>query len=154
MAAKKKSVGAEVSPDAQLRALIGKFGAEDQRLIRAVRSALRKRLPTTNELIYDYGTFFVVGYSPSENGIESVVSFAARPDGVRLYFLNGPQLPDPKKLLSGSAKQVRYIPVEAASRLKHPDVEALIAAAIAKSKIRLPSKGTGKLITKTSRAGK
>ena len=154
MAAKKKSTGASVSPDAQLKSLIGKFDAKEQTLIRAVRSALRKRLPTTNELIYDYGSFFVVGYSPSENGIESVVSFAARPDGLRLYFLNGPKLADPKKLLLGSASQVRYIPLEAASRVKHPDVEALIAAAIAKSKVRLPAKGGGKLITKTSKSAK
>jgi hypothetical protein len=145
-----KSLSATTTPESQLRSLIGKFDPEAQRLIRAVRSALRKRLPTANELIYDYRTFFVIGYSPTENGIESIVSTAARPDGLRLYFLNGPELPDPKKLLMGSAKQVRYIPVDAASRLKHPDVEALIAAAIARSRVRLAAKGGGKLVTKTS----
>ena len=147
-----KSVGAKVTPEAQLRSLIAMFGPKDQRLIRAVRSAVRKRFPTANELIYDYRTFFVLGYSPSENGIESIVSIAARPDGVRLYFLNGPKLPDPKKLLMGSAKQVRFVQVEAASRIKHPDVEALIVAAIELSKIPLASKGSGRLVTKTSSA--
>ena len=147
-----KSVGAKVTPEAQLRSLIGMFAPKEQQLIRAVRSAVRKRFPTANELIYDYRTFFVIGYSPTENGIESIVSLAARPDGVRLYFMNGPKLPDPKKLLMGSAKQVRFIPVEAASRLKHPDVEALIAATIALSKIPLASKGSGSLVTKTSAA--
>jgi hypothetical protein len=58
-------------------------------------------------------------------------------------------LPDPKKLLQGSAKLVRFIPVEAASRLKHPDVEALIAAAIDKAAVPFPSKGGGKLVIKT-----
>jgi hypothetical protein len=145
-----KSVAAKVTPEAQLRSLIEKFDPKDQRLIRSVRSALRKRLPTANELIYDYRTFFVIGYSPTENGIESIVSIAARPDGVRLYFMHGPKLPDPKKLLMGSASQVRFIPVEAASRLKHPDVEALIAAAIAKATVPLAAKGLGKLVTKTS----
>jgi len=144
------SAGTKLTPEAQLRSLIGKFDAKDQRLIRAVRSALRKRFPAANELIYDYRTFFVIGYSPTENGIESIVSIAARPDGLRLYFMNGPKLPDPKKLLMGSAKQVRFIPLEAASRLKHPDVEALIAATIELAKVPLPSRGHGKLITKTS----
>ena len=149
-----KALSATLTPDSQLRSLIAKFDPEHQRLIRAVRSALRKRLPTANELIYDYRTFFVIGYSPTENGIESIVSTAARPDGLRLYFLNGPALPDPKKLLMGSAKQVRYLPVEAASRLKHPDVEALIAAAIDKAAVPLPSKGGGKLVIKTFGAKK
>jgi len=113
---------------------------------------VRKRLPTANELIYDYRSFFVIAYSPTEQGIDGIVTIAARPDGVRLYLAHGPQLPDPKKLLMGSAKQVRFIQVEAASRLKHPDVEALIAAAIAKASVPLPSKGRGKLVTKTSAA--
>ena len=139
------------SPEAVLRALIGKFDPKTQKLIRSVRAALRKRFPTANELMYDYGFSLVIGYSPTEAGIESIVTTSARADdGVRLYFANGPKLPDPKKLLMGSAKQVRYIPVETASRLKHPDVEALIAAAAKMAKAPLPSKGSGKLVIKTS----
>ena|SRR5688572_29784897 len=147
-----KSVGAKITPESQLRSLIEKFDPKDQRLIRSVRTAVRKRLPTANELVYDYRTFFIIGYSPTENGIESIVSIAARTDGVRLYFMNGPKLPDPKKLLIGSAKLVRFIQVEAASRVKHPDVEALIAAAIDRAGVPLASKGSGRLITKTSAA--
>ncbi|MBC7841262.1 MAG: hypothetical protein H7099_03085 [Gemmatimonadaceae bacterium] len=149
-----RAVDAKGTPEAQLRSLIEKFNARDQRLIRSVRSAMRKRLPTANELVYDYGTFFVIGYSPTAQGIEGIVTIAARPDGVRLYLMNGPQLPDPKKLLMGSAKQVRFIPVEAASRLKHPDVEALIAAAIDQAKVSLPSKGRGSLVIKPTAASK
>ena len=148
------SVGAKVTPEAQLRSLIEKFDPKDQKLFRSIRSAVRKRLPTANELVYDYRTFFVIAYSPTESGIESIVSIAARTDGVRMYFMNGPRLPDPKKLLMGSGKQVRFILVEAASRVKHADVEALIAAASAQASVPLASKGSGKLITKTSAAKK
>lgn len=150
-----KSVAAKVTPEAQLRSLIENFDAKNQRLIRSVRTAVRKRLPTTNELVYDYGFSLVIAYSPSEHGIEGILSISARSDdGVSLYFMNGPKLPDPKKLLMGSAKQVRFIKVESASRLKHPDVEALIAGAIALSKVPLPSKGGGNLIIKTFGAKK
>ena len=149
-----KSIGVKGTPDAQLRSLIEKFDPNDQRLIRSVRSAVRKRLPTANELVYDYGTSLVIGYSPTEAGVESVVSTAARADGVRLYLMHGPQLPDPKKLLMGTGKQVRFIPVEAASRLKHPDVEALIAAAIDQASGPLPSKGRGTLVIKSTAAMK
>jgi len=149
-----KSVGAKITPESQLRSLIEKFDLKGQRLIRAVRSAVRKRLPTANELVYDYGTSLVIGYSPTDRGVESIVSTAARTDGVRLYFMHGPQLPDPKKLLMGSGKQTRFIRVEAARHLANPDVEALIEAAIERASVPLPSKGRGTLVIKSSAAMK
>ncbi|HEU5135908.1 MAG TPA: hypothetical protein VFU13_12235 [Steroidobacteraceae bacterium] len=149
-----KTLDAKGAAEAQLKSLIEKFDPEDQRLIRSVRTALRKRFPTANELVYDYGNSLVIGYSPTENGIESIVSTSARADGVSLYFLNGPKLPDPKKLLMGSAKMVRFIPLESAGRLKHPDVEALIAATIDLAGVPFPSRGNGNVIIKTSAAKK
>jgi hypothetical protein len=109
-------------------------------------------LPTANELAYDYNSFFVIAYSPTDRAIDGILSFAARADGVRLYFMNGPQLPDPMTLLLGSGKQTRFIRVEAARQLAHPDVEALIAAAIDHAGVPLPSKGKGKLIIRASAA--
>lgn len=60
-----RSVSAKGTPEAQLRSLIEKFDPKDQRLIRSVRSALRKRLPTANELVYDYPNSVVIAYSPT-----------------------------------------------------------------------------------------
>ncbi len=142
------------TPEAQLRAMIAKCDPGQQPLIRAVRAALRKRLPTANELVYVYATGLVISYSPSEHGIQGILSTAARADGVALYFNQGPKLPDPKKLLQGSAKQTRFIPVESARRLAHPDVEALIAAAIKASAVALPSTGRGRVIIRTDGATK
>src|ERR1041384_5025138 len=115
------------SPVAELKALIEKFGPADQKLIRSVRTALRKRFPTANELAYDYGSSVVISYSPTDRGIDAIVALAARADAVRLYLSPGPQLPDPKGILQGAGKATRFIEVEAASRLAHPDVKALIA---------------------------
>ena len=143
------SHGAKGTPDAQLRAHIEKFDPKHQKLIRSVRSAVRKRLPAANEFVYDYNTFFVIAYSPTDTPTDGIVSIAARADGVQLYFIRGPQLPDPKKLLMGSGKQTRFIQVETASRLAHPDVEALIAAAIDQAGVPLASKGRGRLVIRT-----
>ena len=140
------------SPEAQLRSYIDRFDPKDQKLIRAIRAAVRKRFPTANELAYDYSSLVVISYSPTEQGIDAIVAIDARKDGVRLYFKQGPKLPDPKKLLMGSGTQVRFINLEAASKLAHPDVEALIAAAIDQAKIPLPSKGKGRLIMRGSTA--
>jgi hypothetical protein len=57
-------------------------------------------------------------------------------------------------MLLGSAKQVRFIQVETASQLAHPDVEALISATIDQAKIPLPSEGKGSLIIMSSAAKK
>ncbi len=144
-----ESVDAMDTPESKLQFLIGKFDPKSQLLIHSVRAALRKRFPTANELVYDYGFSLVVGYSPTENGIESIVSSSCRAEGLSLYFMHGPQLPDPKKLLMGSAKQVRFIPVESADRVEHPDVEALIVAAIGKAAVPLAATGDGKVVIKT-----
>ena len=87
------------TPEAQLQSFIDRFGPKDQRVFRAVRAALRKRFPTANELGYDYTSHVVISYSPSEHAIESLAAIALRADGVRLYIMNGPKLPDPKKLV-------------------------------------------------------
>ena len=110
---------------------------------------MRKRLPTANELVYDYDTFFVIGYSSTDHPTDGIVAIAARPDGVRLYLMQGPQLPDPKELLLGTGKQTRFIRMEAASQLAHPDVEALIAAAIDQARTPLPTKGRGRLVMRS-----
>jgi Domain of unknown function (DU1801) len=148
------SVRAKHTPEAQLLSLIEKFDPKDQRLIRSVRSAVRKRLPTANELVYDYGNSLVIGYSPTEGGVASIVAATVRGDGVSLYFNQGKNLPDPKKLLMGSGKQTRFIRVKTASELTHPDVEALIAAAIDQASVPLASKGFGTLVIKPTSAKK
>jgi hypothetical protein len=132
--------------EAQVRSFINSFDPKHQKLFRSVRTAVRKRFPTANELAYEYNHSVVIAYSPSDRGTESTVSIALRADGVSLYLMNGPQLPDPKGLLLGSGKQVRFVRVESARQLAHPDVEALIAAAIDRSSVPMLSKGRGKLI--------
>ena len=143
-----KSTGA-ANAEAQLRSFIDKFGPKDQRLIRAVRTTVRSRFPTANELVWDNYNFFVIGYSPTEKPTDSIVSIAARANGVGLCFIHGASLPDPKNLLLGSGRQTRFIRVESADKLSHPDIEALISAAIGRARIPLPSKGRGKLIIRS-----
>src|SRR5262249_51180814 len=106
----------------QLKTFIDKFDAKDQRLIRAVRSAVRKRFPTANELVWDNYNFFVIGYSPTERPTDSIISVAARANGVGLCFIHGAGLPDPKKRLLGSGKQTRFIRLDSLHVLAHPDV--------------------------------
>jgi hypothetical protein len=144
----------KLTPEAQLRACIEKLDPKNQKLFRAVRSAVRKRFPTANELAYDYSFALVIGYAPAEQGIDSIVAIRASATGVSLYFSQGPKLPDPKRLLRGSGKQTRFIELESASQVANPDVEALIAATIDQARVPLPSNGKGSLIIKSDAAKK
>jgi len=138
---------AEAAP--QLKSFIAKFAPRHQVLIRAIRKALRKRLPTAYELVYDNYNFFVIGYGPSERPSDSIVSLAAAANGVGLCFLRGAGLPDPQKLLLGSGNQTRFIRLESADVLARPAVAALLAAAIARAKIPFRASGRGKLVIRS-----
>jgi len=140
------SKNSSVEAEKRLARFISKFEPKHQALIRAVRRALRRRLPTANELVWDNYNFFVIGYSPTERPSDSILSIAARANGVGLCFIHGAALPDPKRVLLGSGNQTRFIRLESAGVLARPEVEALVAAAIARAKAPLPTTGRGKLI--------
>ena len=95
------------SAETQVRAGIAKFAPEHLRLVVAMRRSLRKRLPTAHEVVYEYRDCFVISYSPSERGYEGVLAIRGSADGVKLYFNRGKELPDPEKLLKGSAQGSR-----------------------------------------------
>jgi len=133
----------------QLAGFIDKFDSKNAALIRSVRKALRKRLPTANELVYDNYNFFVIGYSSTERPSDCIVSLAAGANGVGLSFYYGATLPDPHKLLLGGGSQNRFIRLESAATLARPEVEDLIAAAIAQGEAPLPARGRGKLIIRS-----
>ncbi len=56
---------------------------------------------------------------------------------------------DPKKILLGSGNQTRFIRLESSDVLARPEVEALVAAAIAQAKTPLETTGRGKLIIRS-----
>ena len=144
------------SAEAQLRTLIGKFAPGHVRLIGAARRSLRKRLPTAHEVVYEYRAWFVISFSPSEHGYEGVLAIRADADGVKLYFNRGKELPDPEKLLQGSAN-ARWIDLEGASTLALPAVARLIDEAIAHNRVpfaRADHRGGGPVVIRSASAKK
>lgn len=149
MKRRKQEVQKHSSAASQLKAFIDKFSTGDQMLIRAVRASMRKRFPTANELVWDNYNFFVIGYSPTERPTDSVVSIAARENGIGVCFIHGAKLRDPNKLLLGSGKQTRFFRVESAGLLDTPEVGKLFSQAVRNSKIPFAKSGRGKLIIRS-----
>lgn len=137
------------SPKAQLDSLIGKLNANDQTITRAARSAMRKRLPTANELVYEYTDAVVIGYAPNEQPIDGSIAIKAMVNDVRLYFLQGAALPDPAKLLEGSARNARFVRLKTSRMIAQPAVKAMIDAAIKQARIPFPVSGGGQLIIRS-----
>jgi hypothetical protein len=133
----------------QLRGFIAKFDPKHQTLIRSLRTALRRRLPTAQELVYDNYNFFVIGYGATDRPSDAILSIAAGANGVSLCFLYGATLPDPAGVLMGSGTQTRFVRVDRASALKTREIAALIDAAVQDSPAPFPRAGRGRLIIRS-----
>lgn len=133
----------------QLAAFIAKYEPAVAKLARSTRAALRKRLPTAIELVYDNYQFLAIGFAATERASDCLVSLAVSPKGVALSFYYGASLPDPAGILLGSGNQNRFVRLSSAAALKAPAVEGVIRAAIAQAKTPLPKTGRGALVIKS-----
>ena len=151
-----QSAVARREAEAELRTLIDKFASAHLRLIGAMRQSLRKRLPTAHEVVYGYHNLgaVVISFSPNEHGYAGVLAIRASADGVKLYFNQAKELPDPAKLLQGSGKQARSINVDGASTLARPEVVCLIDEAIACNPVPFAPAGRGSVIIRPTSAKK
>ena len=134
--------------------LVAKFTPAHLRLVSAVRRSVLKRLPTAHEVVYEYRDCFVSSFSPSDRGYEGVFAIRGSAKGVQLYFNNGKGLPDPEKLLQGSAKVVRWIDLEGASTLARPAVVRLIDEAIARNRVPFARTVRGSITVRLTAAKK
>ena len=149
MRAATKRVQPETNPEQQLRSFIAKFDPPNQALLRAARRALRTRLPTAHELVYDNYNFFVIGYSPTEKPSDAILSLTGSSNGVGLCFIYGAKLRDPRKILRGSGNQTRSIHLDTVEVLAQPDVATLIDQAVAQARAPFPASGPRKLIIRS-----
>jgi hypothetical protein len=148
-----ESASARRSAEAELRGLIARFARAHDRLVVATRRWLRKRLPTAHEVVYEYRDCFVISFSPSDRGYEGIFAVRGSADGVRLYFNSGKGLPDPEKLLRGTAR-ARYITLDGTSTLARPAVRHLFDAAISLNRVPFGTSGRGSVVIRSTSAKK
>ncbi|MBC9031787.1 hypothetical protein IAG41_05225 [Sphingomonas sp. JC676] len=133
----------------QVEGFIDRFSPEIADRVRACRAALRRRLPTANELVYDNYNALAIGYAPAERTSDAVVSLAIYPRGILLYFIRGASLPDPDGLLKGAGSRGRHVPMPGPETLDDPGVAALLASALAEAPRPMPESGAGRTIVKS-----
>jgi hypothetical protein len=118
------------SPEVKLAGFLGKYTEEVQAQFRLARTRLRKLFPRGFELVYDNYNALAVGYSPAEGASHAVVSIAAYPRWVTLFFLKGAVLPDPAHRLQGAGSTVRSIKLLPLATIDEAEVQVLLQKAI------------------------
>jgi len=140
------------TPAAQFAELLSRFPPEIVTLVNRSLPKLRRALPGSYQIVYDYSNSVVVSFSMTERGYEAIVAVAIFPGWVKLYF--DKSIPDPKRLLEGSGGKVRSVTLEAASDLDRGDIHALLKAAIKHSGVTFPRTGSTRMIFKESKKRK
>ena len=140
------------TPAAQFAELLSRFPPEIVALVERTLPKLRRALPGSYQIVYDYSNSVVVSFSMTERGYEAIVAVAIFPGWVKLYF--DKSIPDPKRLLEGSGGKVRSVTLEAASDLDRGDIHALLKAAIKHSGVTFPRTGSTRMIFKESKKRK
>src|SRR6185436_5214266 len=136
------------SPAAQFAELVSRFPPEIVALVERSLPKLRRALPGSYQIVYDYSNSVVVSFSMTERGYEAIVAVEILPGWVKLYF--DKSIPDPKRRLEGSGGKVRSVTLEAASDLDRGDIHALLKAAIKHSGVTFPRTGSTRMIFKES----
>lgn len=133
----------------QLEGFIDRFDPGVAARTRACRAALRARMPTANELVYDNYNALAIGYAPRERTSEAIVSLAVTPRGAALYFIHGASLPDPAGVLTGEGRRRRYVRLAGPDTLDEPAVAALLSSALENAGLPLAPSGAGRTVIKS-----
>ena len=140
------------NPEAQLASFYAKYEPPIAKLGKALRAKLRNRLPGLFEIVYVYENqdALVISYSPTENGYEGLCGISLYPRHAQLFFGQGAQLSksDPQRLLQGSVKTVRHVVLSSVADFESAEIQALLAAALKLSKLRLDASAKGAMIIK------
>jgi Domain of unknown function (DU1801) len=145
----RRTEAARNAPSDELSDFIAKFSPAIASLAEAVLDRMRKRLPGAFELVYDNYNALAIGFGPSERTSEAIFSIALYPRWVTLFFLQGANLKDPRKLLKGSGKRVRHIVLASDGALDEPGIQALMAQALKSAVVPIDPAGHGRLVIKS-----
>src|SRR5687768_9244730 len=77
---------APATPARQVAGFLARFDPKIAHIARHARMALRRRLPTALELVYDNFHALVMGFGSSDRASDCIVSLAVYPNGVSLNF--------------------------------------------------------------------
>ena len=123
-----------------------------QELFHDLRACILELYPESNELLYHTHALTTV-FSVSDTLSDAFCMLPIYTSHLNLGFNKGTLLPDPDKLLTGTGKLIRHIPVSTAEDYRNEKVKALLLSAIelAIQDRTKPASITGSSISRISR---
>jgi hypothetical protein len=118
------------STAAQIKGFLGKYSPSIAADVQFARRALKRLVPRGYELVYDNYNTLAFGISPTPRAGGAIVSVAAYPKWVTLFFLHGKGLKDPAGLLQGSGARVRSIRLSPVKLINTAPVQQLLRQAL------------------------
>ena len=91
---------------------------------------LRAQLPGSVELVADNYTGLTIGFGPTKQVGDAVISLTFAPRFIALAFLHAMELPDPDGLFKGAPTQVRTFKLSKTRTLDDDNVQDMIARAV------------------------
>jgi hypothetical protein len=114
--------------------LVSAYPLNVQTLARRSRTFVRKLIPKIEETVDSSGPYVSYGFGPGYKGVICYMTISKT--GVKLGVANGTSLPDPHRLLQGSGKKARHVPLTSVDDLERTGLDGLIRAAHAAWKAR------------------
>jgi hypothetical protein len=112
-----------------IKGFLAKYTPEISTQTTHAREHLASHFPRGYELVYDNYNALVFAFASSDRASDAVLSIAAYPKWVTLFFAQGASLEDPSKVLEGTGSKFRSVRLKPLARLQEPAVQALIHAA-------------------------
>lgn len=114
--------------DADLKGFLDGLPVEVRELVAALRKVIRRTIPEAEESILWDGLSY---HRPEIGGRVkgAVCQINAKRGQVRLDFIHGINLADPRGLLQGDQKSKRFVPINTIADAEQPAIEALIREA-------------------------
>jgi len=144
MPARAKPTG--TAAEKQLASFLARYTPHVARLARTLRDRLRAEVHGGVEFAYDNYNSLVLGYGPTERPSAAVLSLALSPRWVNLCFLKIARLKDPDRVLLGSGKVARHVPLASLDEFERPAVQRLLRQAIAEASPAFPHDGGPQLV--------
>lgn len=111
------------------------YSADVRELARAARALIFDLMPGVSEHVYP--AMKVIRYGLEGNKMAGLVCFLGPTKaGVSLGFNHGTSLPDPKKLLEGTGKNLRHVKLKNLEDVKEPALRALLKAELNEARRR------------------
>jgi len=107
--------------------LLAAYPPAVQALALDARKFVLEMLPAATETLDTSQPLIAYGYGPGYKGL--VCTLILSKSGVKLGVVRGAELPDPRRLLEGSGKIHRHVPLTTPSDLRRPGLKPLMKAA-------------------------